>query len=517
MITDDFNRADQADLAGASGYGWAWSKIGGSGTIGITSNAAVRATASLPMYRADYETGSDDNVASADVGTFDTGGHSILGRVDLSTGTCYEFYVATTTQRIYKWDGVNTRTLIDSASVSPSGSGEIKISCIGTTITGFIDGVQVIQTTDSTYSTGECCGIGVASSSNSLDNFSAQAATCNSAYEGAALCLPMQDAEADADVLAWEYGVSATAATLNGAATTDAIDTTGPGKGFASALDFDGAANYVSTSFTEALGDFSVFAWFFAQGELAGYERVVDKDVANGFWMGRNNVSNEFGGGVRESSSPFGDYVSISENVWNAMQMSRNGTSKTIHLNGSLGSTSAVSDTATDASPVAVGRQESAAAAFFNGYICGVLVWTADTSAQAADLYAGPEPRYESGAVLNADGTFDLGLWDIGPSFLDGVVSGDNAAGGEQFQARLRGPDGDVLETLAASSTDTGTFAASRPTTGTYYLEGRKENDGGWSSWAILDSETMEATLVPGFATGLTASLTTNLTTNLTQ
>jgi len=94
---------------------------------------------------------------------------------------------------------------------------------------------------------------------------------------------------------------------------------------------FDGVDDKVLTPFNDALGDFTACAWFKKDSSINTYERIFDKNYISGFWVGRNsNNQNSWGGGVRESSSPFGRYVTLSEGDWHYIVSRRNGSTHTI-------------------------------------------------------------------------------------------------------------------------------------------------------------------------------------------
>ena len=423
MITDTFNRADQADLTGASGYGWPWNRLG-SGTTGISSNA-LGGTSGFANYRADFEVGSNDVEVEADF-VRNSGIPGVRGRVHLTNDTGYVFIITNTFYRLQRF-APGSATTIATETVSTAASGRAKITCIGDTITGYINGVQVIQATDSAYTEGECGGIYL-NGNATLDNFSAQAANCNSAYEGAALCLPMQDNDASTDVVAFEYGVSATAATLEGGDDTEDIDTTGPGKGFASALDLDGAADYVS------LPDFTAADWSCAlrvePGDITTQQyllsRAAQADIILGYQSGKYNI---FGGSYATGTAADTEVAATGVGSWDHLLFTKSGTALTGYLNG----VEVFSETITsgDFDPTGTGILGNNAALnkFADAKLADFsLHQSVLNSDNAADIYAGPEPRYESGAVLNADGTYDLGSWGIGPGFLDGILSGSNDA-----------------------------------------------------------------------------------------
>ena len=94
---------------------------------------------------------------------------------------------------------------------------------------------------------------------------------------------------------------------------------------------FDGTNDKVLTDFNEPLGDFTACAWFKKDANVLTYERIFDKNYVDGFWVGRNaGNANTWGGGVREGSSPFGRYITLSDGDWHYIVSRRNGSTHTI-------------------------------------------------------------------------------------------------------------------------------------------------------------------------------------------
>ena len=78
--------------------------------------------------------------------------------------------------------------------------------------------------------------------------------------------------------------------------------------GLGQALDFDGSDDYVLTTLSTALNDFTACAWFKASSPINNYDRIIDKSYSGGFWLGENSgTPTSWGGGVLEGGSPFVD------------------------------------------------------------------------------------------------------------------------------------------------------------------------------------------------------------------
>ncbi len=106
-------------------------------------------------------------------------------------------------------------------------------------------------------------------------------------------------------------------------------------------LSFDGVDDVVNTSYSPQLNDFTIIAWFRSTGGTLNYNRIVDKDYVAGMWLGRqNNIANSWGGGVLETSSPYGRYITLTDNQWHMIVSRRQGTTHTIYGDGITNSVS---------------------------------------------------------------------------------------------------------------------------------------------------------------------------------
>ena len=68
-----------------------------------------------------------------------------------------------------------------------------------------------------------------------------------------------------------------------------------------------GAASAMHTTVARSYGDFTA-AVFFKKGTDQQFQRLIDTEIDTGFWLGRGPNSGQWGGGVIEISSPFGQY-----------------------------------------------------------------------------------------------------------------------------------------------------------------------------------------------------------------
>jgi hypothetical protein len=146
---------------------------------------------------------------------------------------------------------------------------------------------------------------------------------------------------------------------------------------------FDGVNDKISTSYGPELNNFTVIGWFKSTG-LSDYSRVVDKDYVNGMWIGRQDtISNSWGGGVRESSSPYGRYITLADNQWHMIVSKRDGTTHTIYGDGVTNSVSGtVSSSALSTTTFAFGSWSSNTNQRLTGNISQILIYNRALSNQ---------------------------------------------------------------------------------------------------------------------------------------
>ena len=112
------------------------------------------------------------------------------------------------------------------------------------------------------------------------------------------------------------------------------------------------------TSSNYSFTNFTFYVVFKNTSGTDSYERLVDHDYANGFWLGRNSSSaNSFGGGVREGSDPYGVFVTAQDGQWNIIGNQRDGTTHNMWNNGDFTnkSSNTVTSTATNSTRVGIG------------------------------------------------------------------------------------------------------------------------------------------------------------------
>ena len=146
---------------------------------------------------------------------------------------------------------------------------------------------------------------------------------------------------------------------------------------------FDGVDDYISTNYTTSLNNFTVCVWFKQVGSVIGYQRLVDKNYSNGFWIGRNGTNpNSWGGGVYEASAPFGRFISLTDGQWHFIVSKREGTTHTIYGDGITNTISGtVSSSPLNTSNVLIGRSDQPGIDSMNGNIAVVSLYNRALSA----------------------------------------------------------------------------------------------------------------------------------------
>jgi hypothetical protein len=140
---------------------------------------------------------------------------------------------------------------------------------------------------------------------------------------------------------------------------------------------FDGVDDYMTTPLSTAFQDFTVCVWFRQSGGAIAFQRLVDKSYINGFWIGRSSTNaNTWGGGIKETGSPFGRFITLTDGQWHYLAYRRQGTTHTIFGDGITNTTSGtVTGTALDTTQMQIGLAVADSATVFNGNIPVVKVY----------------------------------------------------------------------------------------------------------------------------------------------
>jgi hypothetical protein len=159
---------------------------------------------------------------------------------------------------------------------------------------------------------------------------------------------------------------------------------------------FDGSNDNISTNYNSQLTNFTVCVWFkTSDSSNPGAARIIDKNYISGFWIGKNSTgaSNSWGGGVLESSPPYGRYITLTDGQWHFLVSTRLGTTHTIYGDGITNSTSGtVSSTALSTTSLTIA---GGAAQVFKGNIAQTSIYNRALSAtEVLQNYNATKGRY---------------------------------------------------------------------------------------------------------------------------
>lgn len=161
---------------------------------------------------------------------------------------------------------------------------------------------------------------------------------------------------------------------------------------------FDGADDNAPTLFNGALNDFTICCWFKpTDSSNVAYARLLDKSFTGGFWLGKDASSpNSWGGGIQETSPPFGRFLTLTDGQWNFITSLRSGSTNTMYGNGIANTTSGtVTSAALDGTSLLLAQYIGGAGYNFNGNIAIVQMYNrALTSAEVLQNYNATKARY---------------------------------------------------------------------------------------------------------------------------
>jgi hypothetical protein len=153
----------------------------------------------------------------------------------------------------------------------------------------------------------------------------------------------------------------------------------------------------IITNFNTALTNFHAIAIYRCASTTAtgNYQRVIDKNYANGFYIGRNDLTaNQWGGGVRESVAPYGIFATFTDNQWQMIGLSRTGTSIKLWNKGTVVNSKTGNGTAMDTTNLRIGR-DPAIAYGLGGWETAVLIYGRElTPAEMTQIYQYYSPRF---------------------------------------------------------------------------------------------------------------------------
>jgi pectate lyase len=148
------------------------------GTLSVSGDAAHGTIGQVTLSSHNTPVGSADQTVQGDVTYDSTTGDSgmILARFDRSGGgTFYAARIVGDNLRLYSYAGsTGTQIAVNGSDTLTSGTYTLKIVISGTSITVYRGGVSKITVTDSTYASGNYCGMGFRDTGSfdaTVDNF----------------------------------------------------------------------------------------------------------------------------------------------------------------------------------------------------------------------------------------------------------------------------------------------------------------------------------------------------------
>ena len=155
--------------------------------------------------------------------------------------------------------------------------------------------------------------------------------------------------------------------------------------------------NRIQTSYGPTFTNFTISLWF-KDNNSVQYGRLLDKSYTGGFWLGRNgSTANSWGGGILESSPPYGIYLTLTDGQWHFLTSIRSGTSHILYGDGITNTTNnVVSSTALDTTTLAIGGWSGGVGSQqFTGNISNVLFYNrALTATEVLQNYEATKTRF---------------------------------------------------------------------------------------------------------------------------
>lgn len=162
-FADDFNRADSTNL----GAGW----VEVSGDWSIVSNQLSPGTAGgTILLRAATDAATDDNFAQTTIAATAAASQGVACRTNANLSTGYLWRNNGTSWDLFT---LGTFTLLATYTAAAAPGDVMKVQAVGSTIKGYVNGVERASVTDTTYATGKSSGIRAESTSAlRFDDFS---------------------------------------------------------------------------------------------------------------------------------------------------------------------------------------------------------------------------------------------------------------------------------------------------------------------------------------------------------
>jgi hypothetical protein len=138
-------------------------------------------------------------------------------------------------------------------------------------------------------------------------------------------------------------------------------------------LQFDGSGDALATTYGPQSGDLTAFTvWTPDLPGTTEYRRILDKNSATGFWIGKEGSGTEsYGGGCRQTAAPYGTYLTLDSTKPHIVSGSRSGTQWTVRSEASS-ATATVSSSALDTTVLRVGMTQNLNETW-KGYIFAII------------------------------------------------------------------------------------------------------------------------------------------------
>ena len=163
VFTDGFNRAD-----GAIGANWANIE----NSLVVVSNRAGGSSAATNVASATTPTAGNDGYAQVEVATVGGTSMGIMARMPGTVAhTGYLWRYSGTACQLFKVVAGTATALGTAYTATLTAPFTLRIEVSGSTITGYVDGVQRQQVTDTGLTTGSYCGLRVVNTTARYDNF----------------------------------------------------------------------------------------------------------------------------------------------------------------------------------------------------------------------------------------------------------------------------------------------------------------------------------------------------------
>lgn len=177
-ITDNFNRANAGSL-GTSSEGWSWTDVVAGNSI-VSNQCSFTGSTTVARSRAEFDLGSDNQWSQVTytIGTVAAASQcGLVLRYSSVADSCYYFTM--------RQDGVSTRiikvtagaltTLVTATTTAPGAGSVLRFEAIGSQLTGYLNAVQMVTISDSTFTSGRAGAFLNAASgvTTTCDNFSA--------------------------------------------------------------------------------------------------------------------------------------------------------------------------------------------------------------------------------------------------------------------------------------------------------------------------------------------------------